>query len=125
MSVTETTMGFGAGAPERPGTSPQFLAVAREGASPPVRAEVYAAVGALLKVTITSDDQRLEQDLGITPIDLLSVLLAIETRCRVQLDDGGLEGAVTVGDLVALTEAAVAAKAGQGAIARVAGPDPQ
>lgn len=123
MSVTNTTMGLGSGTSEHAAAGPQFLPAGQSGN--PIRAQVYAAMGGLLKVTLEHDDQRLEQDLGIAPIDLLSVLLAIETRCGVQLDDGGLESAVTVGDLVALVEAAMDSKAARGFIARGAGRDPQ
>jgi acyl carrier protein len=64
-----------------------------------------------LKVSDLQDGQNLRQDLGLDSVDLVSIVSQIERRFRIRLSHQELEALVTVGDVLNLLQAKVAAAA--------------
>ncbi len=73
---------------------------------PPKFMELVAAqLG--VEVEALSPEARLQDDLGVDSLDVVELLLAIEERFGVELQDEEVEGVVTVADLCACFARAV------------------
>jgi acyl carrier protein len=75
------------------------------------RAEILAllaeiAAGKLDRTAAISEDTRLVEDLRLDSLALLTLAIEVENRFRLRLDDAGVAGVETVGELVDVIAAA-------------------